>query len=853
MQATELRTDYLVEPIGLGTTEPRLFWTCAGGLAQTAYRIVAHRAGELVWDTGRVDSPRMTGIPWEGAALGSRDRIEWSVQLWDEDGAPGTPVASSFELGLLAAADWSASWITGDYRPVTRERYPVDCFRTEFASGDAAGAEVASARLYITACGLYEASMNGERVGDAVMAPGFTSYGERLHYQAYDVTELVRRGTNTLEVQLADGWFRGAIGAMGRRNVYGRETKLLAQLELRLVDGTTRTIGSGGDWHWSNDGALRFADMKDGETVDLRMRPGYGGRAKATSYPVVPSASGNVVAREQERFTPEVTRTPAGAQLFDFGQNIAGYVELEWEARAGQQLVLRFGEVVGENGELDLSPIQVRAGKENASPLQRIELHSADGMNRYRTRFAVFGFQYAELVSELELAPEQLTAIAVYSDMRTTGAWESSHPLVDRFVENTRWSMKGNFLEVPTDCPTRERAPWTGDVQIFTRTGTFLMDTSAFLGKWLVDLRDRQGADGKVPCHAPDVRNNEYLPGYDAIKRMDGAAGWADAAVLVPLRLYELYRDEQLLRDSYASMKAHVVFQIGRTGRTGFMGKRVSGPDHRYISNVGQAFGEWLEPKDVYQPKFMDFVAPHPEEATAYLAHACAIMVQVATLLGHDEDVALFEEYRDGCTRAYVNQFTPVDSTRQSKLVRPLALGLLEGELAESTLAQLVAAIEERDYRVGTGFLSTPLILPLLSRMGRSDVAYRMLENESSPGWLHEVLAGATTVWEDWEGDSSRNHYSPGSVCQWLFETVAGVDVVGERAFRLAPVPGGTLEHASFRYASVFGEVASSWRRDGGTVHYRFEVPANTTAEIALPGGTTASVGAGVWEYAEAA
>jgi alpha-L-rhamnosidase len=846
--ATNLRTEHLTEPLGIDIPTPRLFWNCEGGAAQTAYRITARRDGITIWDTGKTCSAAMTGIRWDGPQLGSGDSVEWSVRLWDEHDQEGPWQATRFELGLLDPSDWRATWITGGYRPRRRRRYPVDHFRTTFT----VPGELTAARLYITACGLYRATINGHRVGDFVMAPGFTSYQKRLHYQTYDVGALLATGVNIVQVELADGWFRGAVGAMGVRNVYGAQTRLLAQLELVDAAGGREVVVSDGSWSWSNDGPIRFADMKDGEIVDLTHRPSYRGSAREVSYPVVPTAANNVPVREQERFTPSATRTPSGRQLLDFGQNIAGYVELAVDGRAGDTVVLRFAEHLDGVGELDMAAIQVRAGTAKASPKQEVRLTLADGRNTYKTSFAVFGFRYAVVESDLTLEPQQVTAIAVYSAMRQTARFSCSHPLVNRLVENTLWSMKGNFLDVPTDCPTRERAPWTGDVQIFARTGTFLMDTAAFLRKWLIDLRDRQGADGKVPCHAPDVRNNQYVPGIDSIKRMDGSPGWADAAVLVPLRLYELYRDESFLRDAYASMKAHVEFQISRTGRTGLFGTPFPQPDRRYIPNVGQAFGEWLEPKDVYQQSVVkDFLAPHPEEATAYLAHVCALMTDVAHLLGHDEDVARFEEYRHGAARAYVNQFTPIDTDRQSKLVRPLALGLLDGELSDETFARLVHVIKERDYRIGTGFLSTPLILPLLSRRGRTDVAYRMLENEQAPGWLHEVLAGATTIWEDWEGQASQNHYSPGSVCQWIFETVCGVDVTGDRAFTIAPQPGGSLTHATLSYDSVFGTVSSAWEIDRDRVRYTVVVPANTTAEVCLPRGTRKQVAAGTWTFEE--
>lgn len=845
MKTIRLKTEYLTHPVGIDINKPRLFWNCEGGTAQTAYQMVAENNGNTIWDTGKITSGMMSGIPWTGPALNSRDIIDWRVRLWDDNNIPEEWNHASFEMGLLHKEDWKAVWITGDYIPKKNNRYPADYFRKTFTCKT-----VQKARLYITACGLYEAHLNGQRVGDFVMAPGFTCYDKHIYYQTYDVTTLLSNGENTLEVTLADGWYRGSIGAMGVRNVYGTQTKLLAQLELVMSDGSCQVIATDGSWQWSDSGFVRFADMKDGEMVDLRKSPVYERQAKTTSWKVTPTASNNVPVKEQEHFSPALSKTPSGKLLLDFGQNLAGYVEINLSASDGQKIFIQFAEHLNDAGEVDMEAMQCHAGKPNATPKQEITLICREGENHYKTKFAVFGFRYASVVSVVELTAENITAIAVYSDMEQTGVFECSNHLINRFVENTLWSMKSNFLDVPTDCPTRERAPWTGDVQIFCKTGTYLMDTAAFLRKWLQDLSDRQGKDGKVPCHAPDVRNNEFIPGIDFITRMDGCCGWADSAVLVPLGLYEMYGDETFLQNSYPSMKAHTLFQIGRTGRTGLFGKPFPKPDKKYISNVGQAFGEWLEAKDVYQQSVMqDFCAPHPEEATAYLSYICGIMAEIARKLGYDEDIPLYKEYHEGCKAAYINQFTPVDTDRQSKLVRPLALNILEGAEAWKTLDRLITAIERRDYRIGTGFLSTPLILPLLTRMGRLDTAYKMMENEKEPGWLYEVKAGATTVWENWDATASQNHYSPGSVCQWLFETVCSITVNGVNHFTIAPQPGGTLTYASFSYNSIYGKVSCTWQKEDFTIKYNISIPANTTADIHLPDGTVEFVTTGTWQF----
>ncbi|MNO14178.1 Bacterial alpha-L-rhamnosidase [compost metagenome] len=847
MKAINLKTEYLDSPMGIDIRSPRFFWNCTEGKSQTAYQIKLYNRNGVLWDTGKIPSSSMVA-QYKGGLLESRDSLIWQVCLWDENDMQG-PWSETvvFEMGLLKPEDFKAKWITGNYSPNKKKKYPVDCFCKHFTSR-----ELVRARLYITACGLYEMKINGERVGDFIMAPGFTDYNKRIYYQTYDVTPLLKIGENVITAELADGWYRGSIGAMGIRSVYGKQTKLLAQLEMEYTDGTKEHIITDDSWQWSDDGPIRFADMKDGEIVDMSKKPSYSGQAKVTTHSITPTASNNVPVKEQKRFVATLSRTPAGKQLLDFGQNIAGYVEINIDARAGQTLYLQFAEHLDSKGELDMASIQCRAGKPNATPLQEIKIVCEDGSNHYKTKFAVFGFRYAIVESDISFKADHFTSVSVYSDMRQTGYFDCSNPLINQFVENTLWSMKGNFLDVPTDCPTRERAPWTGDVQIFCKTGTYFMDTAAFFRKWLYDLRDRQSSDGKVPCHAPDVRNNEFFAGIDFIKRMDGCSGWADTAVLVPWQLYRMYNDEAFLIDSYSSMKAHIQFQISRTNKTGLFGKPFPKPDKKYISNVGQGFGEWLEPKDVYKASVIqDFCAPHPEEATAYLSYVCSIMTQIAGLTNHPEDIALYEEYRTGCKEAYLRQFTPINTDRQSKLVRPLALGILdETEEKSRVFERLVSTIEKRNFHIGTGFLSTPLILPLLTKMGRTDIAYRMMENEEEPGWLYEVKQGATTVWENWDGTASQNHYSPGSVCEWLFETVCGVRISGDRHFTIAPQPGGSLTQASFSYDSIYGKVACSWKKTGREIEYEVVIPANTTADVLLPEGREEhSLDSGIYKF----
>lgn len=387
MRAIRLKTEHLTAPMGVDFTAPQLFWNCEGGVRQTAWQILAaDDGGNLLWDSGKTEGAAMRA-KWGGSPVLAKTSVVWRVRLWDENGVCGEWSESSFETGIDT---WCARWITGDYRVNRKKRYPVDCFRTIFESSN-----VKKARLYITACGLYEAKLNGQRAGDVILAPGITDYRRRVQYQTYDITPLLRSGENVLTVQLADGWYRGSTGAWGLRNQYGTETKLLAQLEITHTDGHVQTVCTDESWEWSNDGPIRFADNKDGEVVDAGCAPSYNGKAKATAHPVTPSASDNVAVREHERLHAQLLRTPAGKTVLDFGQNIAGYAAFTLTARAGQTVTLRFGEMLDENGEFTQKNIQLSRNK-FTTPLQQVVYTCKDGANAYKTTFAIFGFRYVQ-------------------------------------------------------------------------------------------------------------------------------------------------------------------------------------------------------------------------------------------------------------------------------------------------------------------------------------------------------------------------------------------------------------------------------------------------------------------------
>ena len=844
MKAIRLRCEYLFNPIGIDIQKPRLMWNSEGGVRQTAYQIVTEQ-----WDSGKVESSSMLAV--YPTLLRERERVNWRIRLWDENGEPGEWSEAFFEMGI---SSWQAQWITGNYTVNKKLRYPVDCFRKSFAVEK----RVKKARLYITACGLYEARLGGKRVGDFIMAPGYTDYRKRVQYQTYDVTGMLSEGENELTVQLADGWYRGSCGANGIVNQYGTETKLLAQLEIEYESGRKQTVVSDESWDWSNDGPIRFADNKDGETVEAFHMPLYLGKAKLTKHKVIPTASNNVPVREHESFKPKLITTSSGKTVLDFGQNIQGYASFGLSAHVGQRVFLRFGELLDKDGEFTQKNIQL-ANRGKTTPLQQVDYTCAEGWNEYKTTFAVFGFQYVLVETDVPFKPEDFTAHAVYSDLERTGWFESSSELLNRFFEATVWSAKGNHLDIPTDCPTRERHGWTGDAQLFFTSAAYLFGFAPFARKYLHDVYDWQKKDGRLPHIAPEGGSDFYM------WTMNGSVGWSDVGVLIPWRYAEIFGDESILREYYDGMARYARFMEKRVGKTTplFSEKiKLSKEAQKYFVNMGQSYGEWAEPVEVGGGfRWQDCVAPHPEVSTAYTAYIMRLMSEIAEKLGHEDDAKEFRCYAEGCKKAYRELVSggtySLDTDRQAQLVRPLYMELLDEKQTEYAKKRLLKALENYGWRLGTGFLSTPLILYVLADCDL-DAAYKLLENEEIPGWLSMPKQGATTIWENWEGPNSAqggigslNHYSKGAAVEWLFSTMCGIRVAGENRFTITPRPGGHFTLADAKYNSVYGMVESRWEKQDGKTVFTIKVPANCTAEIKLPGGTHETVCAGTYSFTE--
>ncbi|MFG2971115.1 family 78 glycoside hydrolase catalytic domain [Streptomyces sp. NPDC048288] len=833
--------------LGLGNPSPRLSWTlpsAAADFRQTAYEVEVRR------ETGvaayRVESGEQVLVPWPATPLGSREAAAVRVRVaHGGDWSPWSEPAVA-ECGLLEPGDWSARFITpaaadglggqGDPAPVLTGRFTLP-------------GRIRKARLYITAHGLYVPVLNGTRVGDEFLAPGWTAYQHRLRYQTHDVTGLVTEGENILEVPLGNGWFRGRIGFFEQRGFYGDRLALLAQLEVTTDDGSMHRFTTGADGSWTaRESEILADDLYDGQITDLR-RAGPAFPHRTGSVEVVDADLGGLVAPDGPpiRVTEtvpaqKVWTSPMGRTLVDFGQNLVGWVRLRVRGAAGAEVTVRHAEVL-ENGEPATAPLR------GAKAADTYYLADDVAEQTLEPTFTFHGFRYAEVQGVAGLDAADLDAVVLGSDLPRSGWFSSSDPLLDRLHENVVWGMRGNFLDVPTDCPQRdERLGWTGDIQVFAPTATYLHDAAGFLTSWLADLAAEQYPDGSVPFVIPDVLCTPTC----------ATAAWADAAVLVPWALYERTGDRGILRRQLRSMCAWVDKVT-----------ELAGPDR--VWGGGFQFGDWLDPT---APEANPYEARTDPDlvATAYFARSAQILAEAAALLDEpgvaEKYRALAQEVRAAFARTFVTGAGIVHSDTQTAYALAIAWDLLPEEhqrrLAGRRLADLVRT---GGFRIGTGFVGTPIVCDALTATGHTEVAYRLLLQTGCPSWLYPLTMGATTIWERWDsmlpdgrvngsGMTSFNHYALGAVADWLHRTVAGLAPAapGYRTITVRPLPTAALTHAATRHVTPYGPAAVSWTRRDGRYRLDVEVPVGASAEIHLPGGDEPIVvghGAYHWESAD--
>lgn len=838
MIAINLKCEHMFNPLGISIKDPVLTWTCSGDVCQSAYQIVCFDDTGVLLDTGKVESRKMMWL-YSGKAE-SRDRVFWKVKLWNENGEEGDfSDTAFFEYGLLEN-EFEAEWIdpeTEGFDP--QERQPASYLFKEFEAG-----EYKQARIYATAHGIYSLYINGKRVMEDLLCPGTSEYWYRLPYQTFDVTDYIRKGNNRIDAVLGDGWWRGCNGNTGERNVFGKDIALLLQLELdkKVV------VKSDESWMASNEGPIRSNDLQLGETVDARKQIEKYHEVKVKEYGYENLICANSLPiREKEAFDAKLIHTPDGNKVLDFGQNLAGWVSFRVEAKNGQRIRLTLGEYLDEEGNFSDRNFETIGRKE---PLhQVIDYTCKDGLNEYRSQFCISGFRYALLETDIEITGSEFLSHAVYSDLKQTCEFECDNELVNRLFHNAVWSTKSNFVGIPTDCPQRERSGWTGDAALYAYTGLRLMDTYPVFRRWLAEERAVQHEDGRVRNFAP--RRSAELTFLDKV--YDGSTAWGDASVIVPYQMYQLYRDKRILEENYDFMKRWLKYCEKKAGRSRL--NHLFHPYRKYIIDTGIHYGEWLEAdvsmKDSMKQMILKGV---PDIATAYFAYSCRMMSEIADILQKEEDAKYYQDLYGHVLKAYKSleiKNGRIDTDRQCRLVRPLAMGLLNKEEEKNISAQLNELVIRNGYHLNTGFLTTPHLCRVLARNGYVDTAYRLLLQDDTPSWLFAVKNGATTIWESWEGYfgdigvASLNHYSKGAVVSWFVDGVCGINV-DDGKITIRPYISPLLKHASAGFESPYGRIRSSWIMKNGKTELTVEIPSNTEGKIVFSDGTARELKVGV-------
>lgn len=886
---TKLRCEYRNNPLGIDVEQPRFFWqmqTDRQGARQTAYQVLVASEEALLsagnadlWDSGRVESDQSIHVVYAGQPLLSRHRAYWKVLVWDETGTETSSDVAWFEMGLLQPSDWQAQWVGSDLVGGARTTIPSPYLRKVFSIPS----DVQSARLYITALGLYECVINGQVVGDDVFNPGWTEYSKRIQYNVYDVTDMLQSGDNVIGAVLGDGWASGHVG-MDNRQKYVDRPRLLAQLEITASDGQTSTIVTDESWNYAF-GPLLENDMIMGEAYDARLEmPGWdttnfddsnwqpvktfedtGASLVATNGPTV---------KRMEELKPINDPVNQGSFLlpryvFDLGQNMVGWVRIKASAPAGTNVTLRFAEVLNPDGTLYVTNLRGARATDNYT-------FKGEGVEIWEPKFTFHGFRYVEVAGFVEnVTRDTVTGIVLHSEMEPTGTFECSEPILNQLQSNIVWGQKGNFVDVPTDCPQRdERLGWTGDIQVFARTAAFNMDVAGFMTKWAKDVEDAQTEVGSVPAVVPS-----------AINLSDGGPAWADAAVICPWTMYLCYGDTRILEENYGVMQRFMDFVLeGTTDLIRCL------PEY----DGWHGFGDWLS---------INADTPRDLIGTAFLAYDADLMAQIAEILGRTDDVQKYRQLQADTKAAFQNRFlkgssvmavadindsriagadaisrgnlqrvdygtiesevfnTNLFQPTQTAYVLALHFDLLPDDMREQAAAELVADIERRDMHLSTGFVGAPYLPHVLSNNGRLDVAYELLLQKTWPSWLYSVTQGATTIWERWDGwteengfqspqMNSFNHYAYGSIGGWMYATIAGIEIgsAGYKHCIIQPQPGGGLTSAKASLKTLYGELRSEWEFKDAKLSLTALIPPNTTAEIRLPEGTH-KVGAGHHQF----
>ena len=834
MQITDLRTEYQKNPLGLDAVRPRFSWKIESdqsGTMQTAYQIRVMSEGKMVWDCGRRESDQSVLVEYAGPALQAEQIYEYHVMIWDNHAGTAEAVGS-FETGLLSGTNFQAGWIT---HPFANEETACPVFVRTISLKKA----VKRARIYATALGVYEIQLDREKVGDAFFAPGWTNYKKRLQYQTYDVTELLNRNRgsdHTLEIMVGNGWYKGIFGFTCTPDHYGDRTALLAELHILYEDGSKEVVATDQDWEVKT-GSVRYSEIYMGETIDSTFMDNALSAAIPFSYPME-----NITAQECElvritKRTPakELILTPKGEKVLDFGQNMAGFVEVTVEGKIGQKIIVRHAETLDKDG--NFYPETLRQAKS-------ADTYICDGTRQtLLPHFTFHGFRYICVEGLDEVNPADFTACTLHTDMRQTGSFTCSNAMVNQLQSNIQWGQRSNFLDIPTDCPQRdERLGWMGDAQVFCRTASYNMETALFFTKWLHDLKSEQTAQFGPPHVVPNILADQ-----------EAAAAWSDAATVVPWTVYQVFGDKRVLADQYESMKGYVDYITAHCSENG-------------LWQTGFQYGDWLA-LDKEESADRTGATDKYLVANAYYAYSADIVRKAAEVLGYEEDAkeyaALHHRITELFGEEYITRTGRMVSETQTGCVLALHFNLAQEKYRERIAKSLKTNIANHKNHLSTGFVGTPYLCHVLSENGMHGLAGTIFLKEDYPSWLYAVKKGATTVWERWNsimpdgsfdesGMNSLNHYAYGSIGDWMYEKLAGINPAkpGYKEIRIQPgfIKGITSVDASFD--SVYGTIRSAWSCRDGKITVDVTIPANTTAEVYLPEKEGAlKLGSGSWHY----
>ena len=834
-------------PIGFYNNSPAFSWKLPVGIqAQSAYSISVAGSPDLLpekadlWRSDKMESNQSICVKYQGKKLTSRQKVYWQVKFWDTEGNESKwSEKAFFELGLLNNKDWTAKWINlpnqkaAEIQEIGRNVHPVQYLRKTINLKD----DIEKARLYITAKGLFRAHINGKQVGDDALTPGWTPYQKRIETLTYDVESNLAEGNNTIGIELAEGWHSGRLIFRGYAAV---SPQVIAQLEVNYKNGVNEIFVTDASWTGTVDGPIRYSSLYDGESYDANFEmPGWSRpdfddadwsevaeEVVSAEVELVPKRH-NAVSTKISLSTQAISEPTKGNFVFDLGQNMAGILKINIPVKKGQKVQIRFAEMLQQNGEIYTRNYRSAVSTDFYMPTK-------DGIIEWQPGFTFHGFRYVELSGfDKNYTPEKtwVTGLVQYSDFDLAGTFSSSHEKLNQLQSNIEWGLRSNFLDIPTDCPQRdERAGWTGDAQVFIPTSFFIADAHSFWSSWMQSVRDDQRDNGSIPIVVPDIDGRRV------------SSGWGDAATVIPWEIYLRTGDLRILEDSYKSMLGWI----------------------KYYRSVSEnhipamfTYGDWLQPFSEHPTDERKGETDEKFINTAYYARSVNLTLQTAKVLGLNDDVSMLESWLKEVKTAFQNEFFNVDGSvskgksTQTAYLMAIGFNLLTPEMEKKAIPHLLSEIEKADNHLRTGFLGTPLLAPVLEKIGRTDLMFEMLFKETYPSWFYSINQGATTMWERWNsytkkdgfnkgGMNSFNHYAYGAIGQFMYERIAGIKPVkpGYKEILISPVPGGPLTSARASYKSPYGEISSAWKVENGVFELKATVPPNTTAKIVIPADT---------------